>query len=67
MGHASSFKGSQPHNIQTYRLVLESLQIKRVGQASKRIKLAASTTLIQASDALFRVGHCETNFTMAYT
>ena len=40
MGHASSFKGSQPHNIQTYRLVLELLQMKRVDQASELTKLS---------------------------
>ena len=28
MCHASGSKGSQPHNIQAYRLVLKSLQMK---------------------------------------
>ena len=66
MCHASGSQGSQPHNIQAYRLVLKLLQMKgcvKHHNMQTLVKLPHHYSQVVPS---FRVRHHKTTLTVAY-
>ena len=67
MCHSSGSKGSQPHNIQVYRLILKSLQIKGCvkRQNMQMLVKLPPCTIVKWFPLVARVLRHETTLTVA--